>query len=257
MEEKWPWTRHRHGPIFHTAFKGGRTMTDIRIDAVLTGTPRPFGPKGAPSSIASRYPRAEPVAVTLAGLENDAVGDTRVHGDADKAIHHYPRDHYATWIAELAPAPSFLAEVGAFGENISTSGLTEADVCAGDIFRLGTARVQVSQGRQPCFKLNQRFERKDMAMRVQNTGRSGWYYRVLEPGYVRHGDRLVLEERPNPEWSLARILSVLYVDTMNLEALEAIAGLPELANGWRKLAARRLEKRAVEDWTPRIAPADG
>ncbi|WP_404384730.1 MOSC domain-containing protein [Caenispirillum salinarum] len=231
-------------------------MTDIRIDAVLTGTPRAFGPKGNTSSIAARYPVSEPVAVTPEGLAGDQVGDPTVHGDADKAIHHYPRDHYAAWITDLAPAPSFLAEVGAFGENISTSGITEETVCAGDVFRLGTARVQVSQGRQPCSKLNQRFDRKDMAKQVQDTGRSGWYYRVLEPGMVAPGDRLVLEARPNPDWTLARILHVLYVDTLNRADLEAIAGLPELAKGWRKIAAKRLERNAVEDWSPRIGPVD-
>lgn len=227
-------------------------MTDIRIDAVLTGTPRAFGPKAEPSTIAARYPVAHPVAVTVDGLAGDRVGDTRVHGDADKAIHHYPRDHYAAWIKDLAPAPAFLAEVGAFGENISTTGITEETICVGDILRLGTARVQVSQGRQPCSKLNIRFGRKDMAKRVQNTGRSGWYYRVLEPGLVGPGDRLVLEERPNADWPLSRILHVLYIDTLNRADLEAIATLPELTAGWRKIAVKRLETNGVEDWSRRM-----
>lgn len=228
-------------------------MIDIRIDAVLTGTPRPFGPEGRTSSIASRYPSPHPVAVGAAGLAGDQVADTRNHGDADKAIHHYPRDHYAAWVADLQPgAPTILGVVGAFGENLSTSGLTEADVCVGDCFRAGTALLQVSQARQPCWKLNVRFDAPDMAKRVQTTGRTGWYYRVLEPGVVGLGDRLVLEDRPQPDWTLARILHVLYHDMLNADALAAIAQLPELAQGWRRLAARRLETRAVEDWSGRV-----
>lgn len=196
---------------------------------------------------------AHPVAVTVDGLAGDRVGDTRVHGDADKAIHHYPRDHYAAWIKDLAPAPAFLAEVGAFGENISTTGITEETICVGDILRLGTARVQVSQGRQPCSKLNIRFGRKDMAKRVQNTGRSGWYYRVLEPGLVGPGDRLVLEERPNADWPLSRILHVLYIDTLNRADLEAHRH-PARADG--RLAQDRGQAPG-DQWRRGLVPAHG
>lgn len=230
-------------------------MTDTQIKAVLIGTPRSFGPKGHPSSIAGRYPVSTPVAVGPEGLAGDAVGDPRNHGGADKAIHHYPRDHYAAWIDDLAPAPAILGEVGAFGENISTTGLTEDTVCVGDVFRAGSALLQVSQGRQPCWKLNVRFDRKDMAKQVQSTGRTGWYYRVLEPGMISAGDSLVLHDRPQPEWTLSRVLTTLYVDTMNLDALAAIAELPELNAGWRRLAARRVETRRVEDWSGRLEPS--
>lgn len=227
-------------------------MTDIRIDAVLVGTPRAFGPKDVPSTIAARYPASVPLAVGPEGFASDAVGDRKNHGGLEKAVHHYPRDHYAAWIADLAPAPSFLAEVGAFGENISTAGLTEDSVCIGDVFRAGTAVLQVSQARQPCWKLNVRFGRKDMATRVQDSGRTGWYYRVLEPGEIGPGDRLVLEDRPQASWTLARILRVLYVDTLNTDALSALAAMPELNEGWRRLAARRLETNKVEDWSARL-----
>ncbi|SOD97186.1 MOSC domain-containing protein [Caenispirillum bisanense] len=231
-------------------------MIDIRIDGVLTGTPRAFGPDGRTSTIASRYPASGPVAVGPDGFAGDAVADTRNHGGADKAVHHYPRDHYTAWVADLQPgAPTILGEVGAFGENISTSGITEEDVCIGDCFRAGSALVQVSQARQPCWKLNVRFATPDMAKRVQTTGRTGWYYRVLDPGEIGLGDRLVLESRPQPEWSLARILHVLYHDTLNRDALAAIAGIPELADGWRRLAARRLETMKVEDWSARLQSA--
>src|SRR3546814_5577774 len=98
-------------------------------------------------------------------------------------------------------------------------GLTEADVCIGDVYRLGSARVEVSQARQPCWRLNERFETVGMARRVQETGRTGWYYRVLEEGRVGPGGTLDLLDRPAGDWTLERILHVLYPDTHNVDGL--------------------------------------
>src|SRR5690606_5752528 len=141
---------------------------------------------------------------------------------------------------------------GAFGENISTEGPTEAEVAVGDIFRLGGALVQVSQGRQPCWKLNRRFGIEDMARRVQQSGRTGWYYRVLEPGIVASGDRLELIDRVAPDWTLRRLWHALYVDRLNLGELQGIAALDVLAEGWRRYAIRRLESGRVEDCSRRL-----
>jgi len=222
------------------------------IDAVLVGRPAAFGPNGEPSGI-HKAPVRGPVAVTETGLAGDGQGDTRRHGGPEKAVHHYPTDHYDTWVAdrpELGPA---LEAFGAFGENVATRGLTETDVCVGDVFRLGTAAVQVSHGRQPCWRLNVRFDDAAMAKRVQTTGRTGWYYRVLEPGEVQAGDVLVLRDRPRPAWPLFRLLDLLYRDTRNWDALAEMAALPELTPSWRELAAKRLQRREVEAWTPRLS----
>ena len=185
------------------------------------------------------------------GFAGDEQADLRVHGGVEKAVHHYPFDHYPLWRGELGSLP-VLESAGGFGENISTTGLTEETVAVGDVFRLGTALVQVSQGRQPCWKLNKRFGVSDMSRRVQQSGRTGWYYRVLEPGEVIPGDALVLVDRTAPDWPLRRLWHVLYVDRMNREALEGIAGLDVLAESWRKLAVRRLESGRVEDWSKRL-----
>lgn len=226
------------------------------IDQVLVGQPVPFGPNGEPSGIDKR-PVVGPVAVTVTGLGGDGQGDRRHHGGAEKAVHHYPRDHYAVWAQEWPALAPRLTAPGAFGENLSTRGLTEAEVCIGDVFRLGSAVVQTSQARQPCWRLNVRFASRRMARAVQESGRTGWYYRVLEKGEVAPGDRLELLERPQPQWPLARLLDVLYRDRMNREALAAMAVLPELADSWRSLAARRLARGAVEDWRGRLAGPGG
>ena len=145
-----------------------------------------------------------------------------------------------------------LAGPGAFGENVSTLGLTEATVAVGDIFRLGTALVQVSQGRQPCWKLSRRFGVADMARRVQDSGRTGWYSRVLQPGVAAPGDRITLIDRPAPDWSLRRLWRALYVDRLDRAELQGIAALDLLAEGWRRYALRRLESGRVEDWSARL-----
>lgn len=142
--------------------------------------------------------------------------------------------------------------VGAFGENLSTAGLDEATVAIGDVFRLGGALIEVSQGRQPCWKLNIRFGVADMARRVQQTGRTGWYYRVLEEGTVAAGDTLTLIERRAPDWPLARLWRILYVDVLNRDELRAMAAQPRLPVGWRAYAEKRLAAGQVEDWRPRL-----
>jgi len=166
-------------------------------------------------------------------------------------VHHYAFDHYPAWRDALGER-DVLSRPGAFGENLSTSGLTEVEVAVGDIFRAGEALIQVSQGRQPCWKLNARFGVPDMALRVQTSGRTGWYYRVIEPGFVAAGDDLILLDRPAPEWTLERLWRALYVDRMNIPELTAMTGLTLLSENWRKYAKKRLATRQVEDWSRRL-----
>ncbi|MDF2600705.1 MAG: hypothetical protein K0Q54_3528 [Methylobacterium brachiatum] len=232
------------------------TVTKVAIDAVLVGPVAPLGLSGSSSGIA-KTPRLHPVAVGLNGLAGDAQADLRHHGGPEKAVHHYAFDHYAGWRRDVPEAdPSLLARPGAFGENLSTLGLTEHDICVGDLWRAGSALLQASQARQPCWKLNHRFAAADMARRVQASGRTGWYYRVVEPGVIAAGDRLRLVERPHPAWPLARLLRAFYVDRLDRDALAGIAALEALSPSWRALARRRLERGVVEDWAPRLESPD-
>lgn len=217
---------------------------------LLIGPARPLPGSRAQSGIDKR-PVAQPLPLGSEGFAGDEQADRRVHGGVEKAVHHYPQDHYALWRADLGDLPA-LAAPGGFGENISTLGLTEQDIAVGDTFRLGSAVLQVSQGRQPCWKLNHRFGQPDMARRVQQTGRTGWYYRVLQPGTVAPGDRLERIDRLAPDWTLRRLWHALYVDPLNRPELEGIAALDVLAEGWRKYAVRRLESGRVEDWSARL-----
>ena len=223
---------------------------NVRLDHLLIGQVAPLGDRATPSGI-DKHAVERRIRLGRDGFVGDAQGDRKHHGGPDKAVHHYAFQHYKAWRDEIGGVP-VLSRSGAFGENLSTIGLDEGTVAIGDVFRIGDALIEVSQGRQPCWKLNVRFGVPDMAMRVQKTGRTGWYYRVLEEGFITPGDELRLVDRRSPDWPLRRLWRTLYVDTMNQDELAAMAALTHLPEGWRRYAERRLETRKVEDWSRRL-----
>ena len=220
-------------------------ITEVRI-----GRKRTFGPGGAVSAI-GKEPVEAPAMATALGLDGDEQADRRHHGGPDKAVHAYGRVHYAAWAAEL-PASADRFQPGGFGENLVIDGASEADICLGDRWRVDEALLEVSQGRQPCWKLNLRFGVEDMARRVQETGRTGWYFRVVEPGLMSAGTQAILESRPLPEWPLTRVSELLYRRTLDRPALSAFATLPGLPESWRRLAENRLKSGTVESWKRRL-----
>jgi len=218
------------------------------VRAVLRGSAQPLGQT---ISAIDKRPVTGPLRVHALGLDGDEQGDRRVHGGEDKALHCYAWSHYAAWRSEL-PGCAHLDAPGAFGENLSIDGLDEQAVCIGDRWRIGTAVAVVSQGRQPCFKLNLRFGVADMSARVQNTLRAGWYLRVEHPGEVNSGDRLVLLDRPHPTFSVARLLALIRDRSTDPLQIEPVLQLP-LPPSWRRLFEQRLHSKQVEDWSHRMA----
>lgn len=220
-----------------------------RVLAVLAGRAVPFGKPGANSGI-DKQPQRGPVRVEREGLFGDEQGDRRVHGGPEKAVHHYPHEHYARWRHEIGER-EVLRYPGAFGENLHSEGVVEADLCLGDRLRIGGTLLEVSQSRQPCWKLNVRFGVPDMARRVQESRRTGWYYRVLQPGELQAGDAIELVERPWREWSLIRIAQVLYARDVDPDETRALLALP-IVDSWRRRLERRLETQRIEDWRSRL-----
>lgn len=207
------------------------------IDTVLTGRIARFTEDGETSAIA-KSPADGPRTVTLLGIEGDRQADLVNHGGPDKAIHHYPRDHYGWW-RERLPGRDVLDHAGAFGENISTLGLTEEEVCIGDRFRLGSALVEVCQGRQPCWKQAHRLSDKSAVAAMVKSGRSGWYYRVIEEGSVAAGDAIVRVAQLHPEWSVARVTAIVIGGReRDAATLRELATVRELADGWRARVAQ-------------------
>ena len=223
----------------------------IAVDALLVGRSAPLAGTSHLSGIHKSLV-ATPLWLSEQGFDGYEQADRRVHGGPEKAVHHYPRDHYATWIEQLGTQPLLLAP-GAFGENLSTRGLTEESVCVGDVFELGQAVVQVSQGRQPCWKLNARLGHKGAARLMQDMGRTGWYYRVLKPGFVTGSDELVLVDRRETDWPLSRVMGLLFRRDPSLAGeWAAAAELAPLAESWKRTFRRRLDTGAVEDWSKRL-----
>jgi MOSC domain-containing protein YiiM len=175
------------------------------------------------------------------GLQGDEQADLSVHGGRDKAIHHYSHDHYAWWRAELGPH-LLLDRSGAFGENVTGDELSEEQVCIGDRWRMGSALVEVSQGRQPCWKLDHHFGKPGIMARMVTSRRSGWYYRVIEEGEVGAGDRLELLDRPFGDWSVARAFGLLVGGDHKRDraSLEQLGDVTTLAEPWKKRRAALL-----------------
>ena len=139
---------------------------------------------------------------------------------------------------------------GAFGENISTTGLGEADLCWATCCAVAAMLLQVAQTRQPCWKLNDRFGVQDMSLRVRRSGLCGWYYSARARRAAGR-PALLLEQRAYPRWPLTRVMDVLYRRPLERADLLELAELPLVPN-WRTLVERRLQNNAVEDWSKRL-----
>lgn len=177
--------------------------------------------------------------LTAAGLAGDTQADRRAHGGDGKALHQFPAEHYVR-LAAAFPAAQNLAP-GGLGENISTHGLTEHDVCIGDIYRLGSARIQVSQPRTPCWKIDHRTACEGVAAFIAEHGLAGWYYRVLEAGEAGAGDRLEHLKRPAEAVTLAEFWRVIHEPRPPLAALLRLAYASGLDLQWTAKLTQRAE----------------
>ncbi|KAF3003294.1 hypothetical protein E8E14_007248 [Neopestalotiopsis sp. 37M] len=224
---------------------------------VRTGKIRPLANVKYLSGI-DKQPQPGKIRVTATGLLGDQV-EYEMHGGTEKALHMYCAAHYETWNREL-PNRDHLFKIGGFGENLSVQHINEGNVCVGDIFKIGPeVVVQVSDVRQPCFKLNYRFEHKKASLIAQTSGRTGWYYRVLKTGFIQEGDAFELIERVNPTWSLSRLQKYMYHETDNVEVMKTILQLPGLGDEMVDVFTNRLS-RGAENFDGRLkgddVPAD-
>ena len=158
------------------------------VRSVNLGLPQPLAThKGNVLSGIIKTPVAGRVRVHRLGLDGDGQADLTVHGGPDKAVYAYSHDHYARWATELGRAD---LEPGTFGENLTVDGMLETDVRIGDIYRIGSAVLQVTQPRSPCFKLAAHLGLPDFPKSFLASGRSGFYLRVLEEGDLGAGDAI-------------------------------------------------------------------
>jgi len=172
------------------------------------------------------------------GLVGDQQADLKHHGGIDKAVLGYSCDYFAKWQNEF---PDWSVVAGCFGENLTIAGQTETDVCIGDVFQIGNCQLQVSQPRQPCWKLAKKIGIAKLAVRVQQLGWTGWYFRVLKTGVIQAGDSITLVERVDDNMSIQRANEIMYAQPRNSADDLALSKCPELSAAWRE----GLEKRAL------------
>ncbi len=214
------------------------TGEESRLLSIQVGLPREHGVEGAADPMDRLWtsgffkdPISGKVWLGRTNLQGDGQADLINHGGPDKAVLAYAAAHYQGWRLELdRPDMPF----GAFGENLTIFGQSEFDVCIGDTFAIGDARLQVSQPRQPCWKLARRWRVKDLPARVVATGRSGWYLRVLEEAHIEAGMDVVRLDRPYPELTIAYVAEIMYARSKRREEARALAACPLLADSWRE-----------------------
>lgn len=189
-------------------------------------------PEGSPTGIfKNRLTRA--MALTATGLAEDIQADKRFHGGPEKALHLYPSHHYQR-LAQAHPdlASSFVP--GSLGENLSCDQWDETSACIGDVLALGACRIQISQPRSPCWKINHKFDRPKLSQLIADEGITGWYFRVLSPGIVQPDDDLVLLERNADPVSVIQLWRTHLNHRPPRDELQRIAATPGLNPEWAK-----------------------
>lgn len=214
-------------------------FVNAQVNSIQVGLPQVIGTEKPWTSGFVKQSVKTPLWLGMINLAGDGQADLVHHGGVHKAVCAYPAAHYPYWRRTLGmPALS----AGDFGENFTIDELTEEDVCIGDVWTIGEATIEISQPRQPCWKLARRWDIKDLALQVQQTGRTGWYFRVLVEGIVQPGMTLVLGERLNPQWTVAAANRLMHHDQANLVDAARLADIAALSPSWKTTLRNRIEK---------------
>jgi MOSC domain-containing protein YiiM len=209
----------------------------MRVISVNVGMPREVAWRGRTVLTGIfKAPVAAPTPLRWMNLDGDGQADLTVHGGRDKAIYAYPSEHYKGWQSllgrELSP--------GAFGENLTTEGLDEDSVHIGDEFRVGTARLVVTQPRLPCYKLGLRFGDPVMVRRFLQAGRPGIYFAVVEEGIVGPGDPIERLSEDEARISVAAMFRLVLDGNADPDDLRRLLDVRALAEVWREELEARL-----------------
>jgi MOSC domain-containing protein YiiM len=202
----------------------------MRIISVNVGLPREVVWKGITVQTAIfKEPVVGAVAIRGLNLAGDQQADLTVHGGSEKSVYGYPIEHYEYWRGQL---PDISFSWGAFGENLTTEGLWEDRLFIGDLFRVGSAVLQITQPRMPCYKLQLRFNRDDIIKRFLVSGRSGFYFSVIEPGDVGTGSKVEVLDRDPHSVTVADIVSLYLGQTRDPRLLQRAMDVTSLPQNW-------------------------
>jgi MOSC domain-containing protein YiiM len=207
--------------------------------SLFIGGIRPLPESGRPTGM-YKQPAVGSLELGPEGFVGDQQADRRLHGGPEKAVHLYPARHYAR-LAERFPEAAPQLVIGSLGENISTAELDENDVRIGDVWRLGSAKLQVCQPRNPCWKIDERFASDGMAAFIAEQRLTGWYWRVVKPGHVALGDALELIQAAKGAFTLAEAMLCWQAHRPALGDLEKLAASPGIAKNWQQKITARVE----------------
>jgi MOSC domain-containing protein YiiM len=229
---------------------------DMILNQVFAGLPKTVGEKEAANPMEREWrsaifkkPVVGPVWVEKTGLTGDGQADLEHHGGPEKAVFAYSVENYTYWQKELGTNQIVS---GGMGENFVMGNVSEDMISIGDTFVIGEAVVQVSQPRQPCWKPARRYRLKNLALLIQNTGRTGWYFRVLKEGFVVEGQTFTLVERPYPLWTIQRCNQIIHGKKQDIEALRDLANCDLLAPKLKTTLAMQSIEGAVTDIRNRV-----
>jgi MOSC domain-containing protein YiiM len=209
----------------------------MRVESVNVGLPREVEWKRRKVQTGIfKSPVAAKLAVRRLNIDGDGQADLTVHGGPDKAIYAYPSEHFGPWSEQLGRPLT----PGMFGENLTTAGLLEDAVHIGDEFRVGTARLVITQPRLPCFKLGLRFDDPGMVKTFLKAGKPGIYFAVLEEGVVEPGDPIERIAEDGSRITVTEMFRLVLDQDPAPEALRRLLGVPALAAVWRKELEERL-----------------
>jgi MOSC domain-containing protein YiiM len=179
------------------------------------------------------------VTVNALNVEGDGQADRKVHGGLDMAVYAYPFEHYEFWEETLGRSFPF----GQFGENLTVEGFLEETVRVGDLFRVGGALLQVTQPRIPCCKLALRMgEGADFPKRFQDSGRLGFYLRVIEEGEIGAGDIIEPEDTDGQSVTIAEFIQIYVRGSHDPDGLRRILASRDLGDAWRIHLEKMLER---------------
>lgn len=214
---------------------------------IFTGGVKTY-PGHEPSAI-QKTEVSTPLQLTKEGFSNDEQADRRFHGGVDRALCHYPREHYDYWETQYPTSNSF--RPAAFGENLSTYGLTEENAFMGDIYQLGEAIIQITQPRSPCYKLNYHFAIPDLSQKLQESTYCGWLYRVITEGVVMPDAELKLLTRLS-NLSVKRAIEIAFLEPFSEATTEQLLSCPGLSASWTQTMQKRLLTQKIESFERRL-----